>query len=239
MGSFAKFNATLLKVNAGKTSQIVLQLQHKDLAKNYLSLIESVGDEVQIAIGNPQASMEEYGVTVPERGRVVGTIGPGGVVETAKLEGEGQVELEDVPGEPDEDAPEAPYEVGDEDVEDEGGSFEDMTFDEDADGAESDAQELVEHSEQGEDGEGEKGTYEVAEDDQYNMIEPEMVEEFILRKRPAFEDIPYDFPALLERRKNGERWLDISSSIGVTSGTLQGAWSKYKTKVKQQIYWGA
>ncbi|UUZ93200.1 hypothetical protein LJK87_49905 [Paenibacillus sp. P25] len=57
------------------------------------------------------------------------------------------------------------------------------------------------------------------------------IEDIILNEKPVFEDIPYDFPALLVRRKSGETWLQIASSIGVTSGQLSAAYSKYKKRL--------
>lgn len=59
------------------------------------------------------------------------------------------------------------------------------------------------------------------------------IEDIILNEKPVFEDIPYDFPALLVRRKSGETWLQIASSIGVTSGQLSAAYSKYKKRIKE------
>ncbi|WP_240421629.1 hypothetical protein [Paenibacillus periandrae] len=62
---------------------------------------------------------------------------------------------------------------------------------------------------------------------------------YILKNKPSFEDIPYDFPALLERRKGGETWMQIAASIGVTSGQLAAAWSKYKKRIKEERSNGA
>ncbi|MFD2116369.1 hypothetical protein ACFSTH_08210 [Paenibacillus yanchengensis] len=61
---------------------------------------------------------------------------------------------------------------------------------------------------------------------------------FILQEKPQFEDIPFDFPTLLQRKKDGETWMDIANSIGTRSSVLSAAFSKYKTRVKEQ-YGGA
>lgn len=61
---------------------------------------------------------------------------------------------------------------------------------------------------------------------------------FILQEKPQFEDIPFDFPALLQRKKDGETWMDIANSIGTRSSVLSAAFSKYKTRIKEQ-YGGA
>lgn len=60
-------------------------------------------------------------------------------------------------------------------------------------------------------------------------VSREKLEKFILSgQAPTFEEIPYDFPALLARKKNGESWIKIASSLGISSGALQGIYSKYK-----------
>lgn len=85
------------------------------------------------------------------------------------------------------------------------------------------------------DGEGDEepqeGTGELSE----AKADKEELEEFILERRPHFEDIPYDFPTLLQRRKDGESWLEISSSLGVTKGQLSTKWSAYKKRVKDLL----
>lgn len=59
------------------------------------------------------------------------------------------------------------------------------------------------------------------------------LETFILNgKAPKYEDIPYDFPELLKRKLNGETWLEISTSLKISSNTLSAAWSKYRKQVK-------
>lgn len=60
------------------------------------------------------------------------------------------------------------------------------------------------------------------------------LDEYILQAKPQFEDNPYDFPALLERKKGGETWMKIATSIGTNSGVLSAAWTKYCKKVKEQ-----
>lgn len=62
----------------------------------------------------------------------------------------------------------------------------------------------------------------------------EDLDEYILQEKPRFDDIPYDFPALLERKKNGETWMQIAKSIGTRSGLLSTAWTKYRKRVKEQ-----
>lgn len=63
--------------------------------------------------------------------------------------------------------------------------------------------------------------------------EPVDVETIILTEKPTFEDIPFDFPTLLERKKSGETWMEIAASIGTRSTLLSAAWSKYKKRVAE------
>ncbi|KZS45726.1 hypothetical protein AWU65_07265 [Paenibacillus glucanolyticus] len=67
-------------------------------------------------------------------------------------------------------------------------------------------------------------------------ISKEALEQFILKERPLFEDIPLDFPELLERKRTGEvTWRELANSVGMTSGQLNGKYAKYKEAVKQQM----
>lgn len=62
------------------------------------------------------------------------------------------------------------------------------------------------------------------------------LEQFILRERPSFDDIPLDFPMFLEKRLNeGKTWVEISKIAGVPSSQLQPKWKKYKEKVAQMM----
>lgn len=67
----------------------------------------------------------------------------------------------------------------------------------------------------------------------------EDIESYILKAKPTYPDIQYDFPSLLARRKSGETWLQIAHSLGKTSGALSAAWSKYKKRVAEERGHGA
>lgn len=67
-------------------------------------------------------------------------------------------------------------------------------------------------------------------------ISKEELEQFILKERPSFEDIPLDFPLFLEKRLNeGKTWSDISRIAGITSRQLQPKWRKYKEMVTKMM----
>ncbi len=63
---------------------------------------------------------------------------------------------------------------------------------------------------------------------------PMDIETIILTEKPNFEDIPYDFPELLLRKKSGETWMEIANSIGTRSTVLSAAFTKYKNRIKEQ-----
>lgn len=68
---------------------------------------------------------------------------------------------------------------------------------------------------------------------------PVDLDTFILTKKPKFEDIEYDFPTLLQRKKSGDTWMDIAKSLGIPSTQLSSAWSKYKKRVEDMRNGGA
>lgn len=74
------------------------------------------------------------------------------------------------------------------------------------------------------------------QDDAVAAIDKDKLVAFILSgQAPAFDDVEYDFPALLARKQNGETWINIASSIGTSSTKLQAAWAKYKKLVSAHM----
>ncbi|OMF40345.1 hypothetical protein [Paenibacillus peoriae] len=72
--------------------------------------------------------------------------------------------------------------------------------------------------------------------DSESVINNEELEEYILKVRPNFDDIPLDFPTLLhQRRKEGKTWMQIAKSIGLTSGQITSKWTAYKKMVAKQM----
>lgn len=67
-------------------------------------------------------------------------------------------------------------------------------------------------------------------------VDKEELEKFILEHRPAYDDLPIDFPGLLEERlSSNTTWREIANKIGLTSGQFSARWSKYKERVAQQM----
>ncbi|MCM3292379.1 aldo/keto reductase [Paenibacillus sp. MER 180] len=95
------------------------------------------------------------------------------------------------------------------------------------------AGEEVEQSQNEQEGQGEEGT---ASKSVSSDISKEELEKYILEKRPAYDDLPIDFPALLEKRLQQDKtWLEIAKETGMTSGQLSSRWSAYKKRVAEQM----
>ncbi|GEC93070.1 hypothetical protein [Brevibacillus brevis] len=74
------------------------------------------------------------------------------------------------------------------------------------------------------------------QDEVTGAIDKDKLVAFILSgQAPAFDEVEYDFPALLARKQNGETWIKIASSIGTSSTKLQAAWAKYKKLVSEHM----
>jgi hypothetical protein len=57
--------------------------------------------------------------------------------------------------------------------------------------------------------------------------------------KPKFDDIPFDFPSLLAKKKSGKSWMEIAREINEPSSKLGTAFTKYKSKVKDLMTGGA
>lgn len=74
-------------------------------------------------------------------------------------------------------------------------------------------------------------------------IGKEELEQFILNKRPIFDDIkladaPADFPTLLQQRNEGKTWMEISKEINVPSGQISTKYGAYKKRVTKMMQEG-
>lgn len=65
-------------------------------------------------------------------------------------------------------------------------------------------------------------------------ISKEALEEFIINQAPTFEDIPFDFPTLLKKRKEESKtWMQIAKEAGVPSSQISSKYSLYKKRVEK------
>ncbi|WP_157054109.1 hypothetical protein [Paenibacillus sp. D9] len=63
------------------------------------------------------------------------------------------------------------------------------------------------------------------------------LEEFILEVKPSFQDIPFDFPGILSRKRDsGESWVEIAKELNTSSSKLQVSFTAYKKRVKRMIH---
>jgi len=218
--SLAKFKADLGNVTVGANGvKIVLTMSRKDFFKN-AEFFQSDPEEIEVSLGDPQMTLEEYAQQQglkPMTGTTY-TVGSAGTVETKKEDG--QTDLFDRQDDG------APFEV-DGDVPADDAEEGDLTEEESDDGLEFDQPSEEEHGYTEVGGETDEVTA--------AAIDKEDLEQYILTERPIFDDIPYDFPALVERKRAGERWMDIAVSLGKTSGQVSTAYTEYKNKVKKQM----
>lgn len=67
-------------------------------------------------------------------------------------------------------------------------------------------------------------------------IDREQLEEFILKHKPQFDDLPYDFPTLLaQRRDNSKSWMELASELKINSSKLTNAWTAYRKRVARKM----
>lgn len=88
-------------------------------------------------------------------------------------------------------------------------------------------------------GKAQPGTVEFEDDGQDETdeeVDKEELEKFILEHRPTYDDLPIDFPGLLEERLNKNvTWRELANKVGLTSGQFSARWSKYKERVVKQM----
>lgn len=107
---------------------------------------------------------------------------------------------------------------------------------EEQEGANTDSSEQAGENESKDDNKPEDGSNSDTDTDSEPVINNEELEEYILKVRPNFDDIPLDFPTLLhQRRKEGKTWMQIAKSVGLTSGQITTKWTAYKKMVAKQM----
>lgn len=74
------------------------------------------------------------------------------------------------------------------------------------------------------------------QEDAAASIDPEQVEAFILSgQAPVFEKFPFDFQAVLQRKREGESWIKIAQSLSVNSTKIQADFREYKKLVAEHM----
>jgi DNA-directed RNA polymerase specialized sigma24 family protein len=107
---------------------------------------------------------------------------------------------------------------------------------EEQEGANTDSSEQTEENESEDNNKPEDDSNPATDTDSETTVDKEELEEYILKVRPNFDDIPVDFPTLLQqRREEGKTWMQIAKSIGLTSGQITTKWTAYKKMVAKQM----
>ncbi|UMY53153.1 hypothetical protein MLD56_16390 [Paenibacillus peoriae] len=107
---------------------------------------------------------------------------------------------------------------------------------EEQEGANTDSSEHTEENESEDDNKPRDDSNPATDTDSETAVDKEELEEYILKVRPNFDDIPVDFPTLLQqRREEGKTWMQIAKSIGLTSGQITTKWTAYKKMVAKQM----
>ncbi|MFP3513683.1 hypothetical protein SB775_29740, partial [Peribacillus sp. SIMBA_075] len=52
---------------------------------------------------------------------------------------------------------------------------------------------------------------------------------------PVFDEFTFDFPELLQRKKNGETWIRIAQSLSVSSTKISSELREYKKRVAEHM----
>ncbi|WDZ57703.1 hypothetical protein MF625_07925 [Paenibacillus polymyxa] len=271
---YAKFMATTANkiVFGDKDVELKLTIPHKVAQQNLEFLTSSLNKEIQVLLGDPQASFdfEDQGDDMYRKwtGRRVTADASGVVISAQKPESErdeNQAELFG-PEQAEDDTPagDDQAEQGEQEQTDQAGQDE-QPGDQEGEGAFDDIPEWMrgvdanpevsdeEDGQPGDDsapremnfGEDESGGAVEGSDQESGASETvaeigkDELENYILEKRPVFEDLTLDFPALYEqKRKEGVTWRDIAAGVGMTTGQLNTQLTKYKGRVKEQMMAG-
>ncbi|MGW8822248.1 hypothetical protein ACWGNU_08995 [Paenibacillus lautus] len=263
--NFAKFTATMGKgIKVGDSDvEIKLTLPLKVVQENFLFLSTNQGEKINVFLGDPQMAFdfdedEDDAYKIYQGGRRV-TADASGVVTSVEQSDENQAELnfeesgsegsaEHSGGQAEDPAGDPPPVV----EEDELNDYEKEVMGEGSTQEGSDLPEwMQEQQQEQEQSRGQEMSFEDADQDPEanknseteesrassdEEISKEELEEYILAQRPSFPDHPLDFPELLKRKRTEEvTWRELASSVGMTSGQLNGKYAKYKEAVKQEM----
>jgi len=264
--NFAKFTATMGKgIKVGDSDvEIKMTLPLKVVQENFLFLSTNQGEKINVFLGDPQAALDfgddEEDMYRPWTGRRVTTDASGVVTsveqsDEQKDENQAELDLDESGSEGStehsdrlaEDPAEDPASAEDSDelneyekeIMGEGSTQEGSVLPQwmqEQQHEESGSQEMnFEENDQKQDVDGASDT-EVSQAYSDEEISKEDLEQFILKERPAFDEIPLDFPLFLEKRLNeGKTWSEISRIAGITSSQLQPKWRKYKEMVTKMM----
>ncbi|QDS35864.1 hypothetical protein [Brevibacillus brevis] len=246
MSKHAQFTAIVKKMATDDKKIVVnLEMVGKPDPYDLADIVDMVGDKVVVHLGNPQMAIKFDDDEREERRGLSVTTDQSGVVtqvsgDSEDEQGDHHEDTDDQQNEGSEgegsEHDEQAGEEGDESSEDREGSEGNPEIQ--ATGTENDNKPDPESQGQEEpsDNTTDSDQEEDKQDDAVAAIDKDKLVAFILSgQAPVFDDVEYDFPALLARKQNGETWIKIASSIGTSSSKLQTAWSKYKKLVAEHM----
>ncbi|MEK5162042.1 hypothetical protein NYE69_06825 [Paenibacillus sp. FSL R5-0527] len=253
MEDYAKFTAEIAKGINIKESNVELKLliPLKSAQEHLIFLSSNQGEKINVFLGDPQGSFD-FGDEDPMyqklTGRFVTTDQSGVVTKVEKPEGQeddeneqtlfGQdLENEDgsTAGEQEGAAPAGGEDAGDPGQTELGSGLGENVPEWMTDGGDSVEGEM-DFTDDGGQHDPEAGTPAGGDPAGEVEIGKEELEEYILNQQPVFEDIPFDFPQLLKRRKSeGKTWMQIAQEAGVSSSQISSKYSEYKKRVTKMM----
>ncbi|WP_029517866.1 hypothetical protein [Paenibacillus polymyxa] len=268
---YAKFMATTANkiVFGDKDVELKLTIPHKVAQQNLEFLTSSLNKEIQVLLGDPQASFDFEDqdddmyrkwtgrrVTADASGVVISAQRPEPEHDENQAEMFGPEQAEDDTPAGDDQAEQGEQEQTDQAGQDKqpGNQEGEEAFDDIPEwmrevGDDQEGETGEENGQRGDDsapremnfGEDEASGAAEGSDQEHEApetieIDKDTLENYILEKRPVFEDLTLDFPALYEqKRKEGVTWRDIAVGVGMTTGQLNTQLTKYKGRVKEQM----
>lgn len=203
----SSFRAYVVKLNS-TDKKIVMELKvDADIeAEDLLAAMKMVGSNVFVTLGDPQLSMDFEDEETPDDL----------AADPIKYQTDASGVVVKVFPLPEPDKKEQPDKEGENIVE---GEFTVITDDQEDENTDSSGQEETEKPDKAEQGPTE-----------------EEIEEYILSgKAPLFEDIQFDFPDLLHKKKSMGSWTKVAANIGVSVGKLTRSFKEYKSRVAEQM----
>ncbi|EJL29984.1 hypothetical protein [Brevibacillus sp. BC25] len=224
MSNQAQFTALVKKMATDDKKMVLsLELVGNIEPTSLVKLVDMIGDKVTVNLGNPQMAMEFDEDDREERRGLSVTTDQSGVV--TQISGNSEEDNKDTGDMENE---------GDESSENGEGSENTSIQTEDSENNSPDTEQQSQEESDGNTNDGDQE--ENKQEEAVAAIDKDKLVAFILSgQAPAFEEMEYDFPALLARKQNGETWIKIASSIGTSSSKLQTAWSKYKKLVAEHM----
>lgn len=237
MSKHAQFTAIVKKMATDDKKIVVnLEMVGKPDPYDLADIVDMVGDKVVVHLGNPQMAINFDDDEREERRGLSVTTDQSGVVTQVRGDAEDKDDLENDKDDSEE------FEL-DEQVGEEGNESS-----EDREGSEGNPEIQAPDTEngdtpdpepQGQEEPNDNTTDSDQEEDKQDAaaaIDKEALEAFILSgQAPVFDEFTFDFPELLQRKKNGETWIIIAKSLGVSSTKVAAELREYKKLVAEHM----